>query len=181
MDELVSRRGLLMLAGVAAAAATLAPQAALALPQASRRDISLVNTHTKEALSALYWVDGGYRLDALVKVNRFLRDHRTNQIRMMDPHLLDQLWVLRQRAGIREPFQIISGYRSPATNMRLRREGARVARHSLHMVGRAVDIRIPGYDLREVRKLAMDMKAGGVGYYPRSDFMHLDTGEVRHW
>lgn len=180
MSDAMSRRGFLAFGAVAVATAAFA-EPAFAVPRVGRREIHLLNEHTDEALNVIYWSDGGYRLDAMVKVNRFLRDHHTNQIRMMDPHLLDQLFTLRQRLGIRQPFHVISAYRSPVTNMMLYREGAGVAKHSLHISGRAVDIRVPGYRLGEVRKIALSMQAGGVGYYPRADFIHLDTGDVRQW
>lgn len=180
MLETPSRRRVLLW-GTAAAAATLLAEPAFALPRAAKRTVRLLNTHTHEALDLTYWRDGEYRLEALVAANRLLRDHRTGQRRMMDHHLLDQLHTLAQRLGAPAQFHVISAYRSPATNALLREQGAGVAKRSLHMFGKAVDIRIPGYSTRELRRHALAMKAGGVGYYPRSDFVHLDTGPVRSW
>ena len=179
-----NRRHFLQLGAAAAAATAIGatvPAPALAVPRLSRRQIHLVNTHTQEALETVYWADGQYRLEAMVQVNRFLRDHRTGRMRMMDPELLDQLFALRQRVGAGGPFHIISAYRSPATNAMLAAHSRGVAKRSLHIFGKAVDIRLPGYSTRGLHKAAKDLKAGGVGYYGRSDFIHIDTGAVRYW
>jgi uncharacterized protein YcbK (DUF882 family) len=145
------------------------------------RFLSFHNTHTGEKLKVTYWEKGHYLKDALSEVNHHLRDHRTNDVIKMDPRLLDQLFVIRQKMGFSQPFHVISGYRSPKTNAMLRRQGRGVARRSLHMSGRAIDIRVPGQNLSKVRLAALSMHSGGVGYYPSARFVHLDTGRVRRW
>jgi uncharacterized protein YcbK (DUF882 family) len=110
-----------------------------------------------------------------------LRDHRTGQMHPIDRKLLDLLHEVQRRTGSQAPFEMISGYRSAATNERLRRQGHRVARRSLHMVGKAIDIRLPDLSTRRLRDAAVAMRRGGVGYYARSNFVHLDTGRVRRW
>lgn len=172
--------GLLALAGLALPTAALAKGAELLLPE---RELSFFNIHTGETLRNVdYWTDGRYQSDALSAINHILRDHRTGEVIRIDQRLLDILWQLNRRIDNKKPFSIISGYRSPQTNDMLRRTGGGgVAKHSLHMDGRAIDIRIPGYDLRQLQQTALALGKGGVGYYPDSQFVHLDTGRVRHW
>ena len=140
-----------------------------------------MHTHTGESLSCVYYRDGAYDPATLTRVNHFLRDFRTGEVHAIDPGLLDILFAVRARAGRDDAFHVISGYRSPATNAFLRSHSSGVARHSLHMVGRAIDVRLPGFPTRRLRDLALAMRRGGVGYYPTSDFVHLDTGRVRFW
>ena len=147
----------------------------------SKRSLSFYNTHTGESLKTVYWAEGEYVTGALEKINRILRDHRTGEIESIDTQLLDLLNAIRLRLDTYKPFHIISGYRSPKTNARLRKQSCGVARNSLHMLGKAVDIRVPGFRLPGLRKAAMDLKCGGVGYYPRSSFIHVDVGRVRYW
>jgi uncharacterized protein YcbK (DUF882 family) len=133
-------------------------------------------------LEATYWEHGRYLPDALSEINYVLRDHRSGAVTDIEPGLLDLLHLLRSRLDARVPFHIISGYRSPETNAMLRRNGSGgVAKRSLHMQGKAVDVRVPGLELGHLRKVAMDARAGGVGYYPRSAFVHIDVGRVRYW
>lgn len=146
-----------------------------------KRELSLSHTHTHEKLSVVYYADGQLLPDSLAQINRFLRDFRTNDVHRIDPVLLDFLHSVSAAAGYRGTFEIISGYRSPKTNAMLRRKGSGVAKKSLHMQGRAVDVRMTGVDTKTLRKIAVAMKLGGVGYYPRSNFIHLDTGRVRSW
>lgn len=153
----------------------------LALDRFDARFVSFQNTHTGESTKLTYWEQGKYLPDALAEINKLLRDHRTNDVTKMDPKLIDQLFVLRQKLDTNQPFQIISGYRSPRTNAMLRSNGRGVARHSLHMTGQAIDIRVPGRSLSQVRLAALSMSAGGVGYYPGPQFVHMDTGRVRRW
>lgn len=148
---------------------------------AAPRTLSLVSTHTGERLSVRYFSAGRYVPDALERLYRLLRDHRTGDVSPIDPRLFDQLHALASCAGCAPRYEIISGYRSPATNARLRAASSGVARRSLHMEGRAIDVRLPGVDCARLRDLALDMGAGGVGYYAKSDFVHLDTGRVRSW
>jgi uncharacterized protein YcbK (DUF882 family) len=165
----------------AAAAAIAVPGSAGAASQAGRRSLSFLNLHTEESLSTVYWTDGRYLPQAMEAIHRIFRDHRADEVAAMDPRLLDLLFDLRQRLGSQEPYHIISGYRSPATNQMLARQGRGVAPNSLHKEGQAADVRLPGRDLARVRRVAMEMKRGGVGYYQRSGFVHLDVGRVRYW
>jgi uncharacterized protein YcbK (DUF882 family) len=119
--------------------------------------------------------------DALATVNHFLRDFRTSEVHVIDPSLLDLLHELAGITGSTQPFQVISGYRSPATNEMLRRHSEGVAAGSLHMKGQAIDIRVAGVPLDALHRAALDLRRGGVGYYPASDFVHVDTGRVRRW
>jgi uncharacterized protein YcbK (DUF882 family) len=141
----------------------------------------LYNTYTGEKLQADYWSNGQYLTDTLSEINHIFRDHLTETIEAIDTNLLDLLFVLKEKLGINEPFHIVSGYRSPQTNAKLRKIKRGVAKNSLHMYGKAVDIRVPSYSTKALKLTAMDLRAGGVGYYPRSGFVHLDVGEVRHW
>lgn len=147
----------------------------------SKRTLGFFNTHTHETLNICYFDGDGYRPEALNEINFILRDFRSHEIQPIDPQLLDQLFALKSRIHPRTPFHIISGYRSPATNAMLHRTTTGVARSSFHTRGRAIDIRLPGYSTGRLRNLSIKLKAGGVGYYPKSDFVHLDTGEVRSW
>jgi uncharacterized protein YcbK (DUF882 family) len=152
-----------------------------ALSNLEERSLSFYNLHTSERLKTVYWHRGEYLPSSLVEINRVLRDHRTGDMHDMDPRLLDLLCELRVKLSTTEPLHIISGYRSPATNAALHAQSDGVATHSLHMDGMATDIRIPGKDLALLRKTALSMKAGGVGYYPSSNFVHVDVGRVRSW
>ena len=168
--------------------AFLATSAALAAPslwasahREQERSLSFKNLHTGESLQATIWAQGRYLEDELQAVNRVLRDHRSGEVHPIDPKLLDMLYALQHSVGVAGPFHIISGYRSPATNQKLRAKNGGVAKKSLHMQGRAIDVCLPGCDLKALRDAALALKAGGVGYYARSGFIHLDTGRVRRW
>jgi len=145
------------------------------------RKLSLLNTHTGESINATYWAEGEYQPGEIMAINHLLRDHRTGDVCNMDNELFDLLNILQQKMDSNEAFQIISGYRSPKTNAALRKTSSGVAKKSLHMQGKAIDIRLPGCELSDLRKAAIDCQAGGVGYYPKSDFIHVDTGSVRYW
>ncbi len=145
------------------------------------KTLSLHNLHTGESLRTEFWAKGQFIPDALGQINRVLRDHRTNEIRPIDPELLDLLYALQRRIETRETFQVISGYRSPASNAKLRARSGGVATRSLHMQGKAIDIALPGCKLPDLRRAALGLRAGGVGYYPASGFVHVDTGRVRQW
>lgn len=178
-----SRRRLLRQgAGLAAAAAMplLALPARAAVPAA--RTLAMSHTHTRERIDLVYATAQDYLPEALDRLNHFLRDHYSGEVGSMHPPLFDLLHELRQALGRTGPFEIISGYRCPATNDKLRntRSGG-VAKKSLHMQGRAVDVRLSGVPLAELRDAALSLRAGGVGYYPDSQFVHLDTGRVRSW
>ncbi len=145
------------------------------------RSLHLRNLHTNEAVNCTYWVDGSYQLEALLELDHCLRDHRSGDTIAMDPLLLDQLHTLQNSLDHGGEIHIISGYRSPASNAKLAQQSNGVAKKSLHMQGRAIDLRLPKRDLHKVRKAALSMGKGGVGYYPKSNFLHLDTGRFRHW
>lgn len=170
--------------GLAAAAGCIClPQAARATIEAGRheRRLAFYNLHTGESFGSPYWLEGRYIPESLAQIDHVLRDFRTNQAKPIAPSLLDLLFALRATLGARDPFHVISGYRSPATNAMLAAHGSGVARHSLHMTGEAIDIRVPGRDLRTVRAAAIALRGGGVGYYPKSNFVHVDIGRVRTW
>jgi uncharacterized protein YcbK (DUF882 family) len=166
----------------AGAALLLGARAARGATQAGEaRSVSFVHTHTRESLTTIYFQDGAYLPAALEKVAHVLRDFRTGEAHPIDPALLDYLVDLRQLAGFDEPYQVISGYRSAQTNAELRRRSSGVAEHSLHMEGRAIDVRIGNFSTDRLHELALRMQRGGVGFYRASDFVHLDTGRVRSW
>ena len=145
------------------------------------RSLNLYNTHTGEHLSEVYWSHGRYRGDALNRINHFLRDHRSGESHSIDPHVLDLIAAVNHKVEGHGPIHIISGYRSPSTNAWLASNSDGVAFHSLHMQGKAVDIRLPGRSVRHVGRAAMALRGGGVGMYPASDFVHVDSGRLRHW
>jgi uncharacterized protein YcbK (DUF882 family) len=174
------RRFLLQLAcPLALAAIGLSPREA----DAARRERSVVlhHAHTGETLRAVYYADGRYLAEGLKAAARHLRDWRRDLAHPVDPKLLDVIWGLRQQLRTAAPVEVLCGYRSPATNAALRRRSRGVARNSLHMEGMAVDLHVPGRSLRELRAAAVKLKGGGVGYYPKSGFVHVDSGTVRYW
>lgn len=179
-DGRLSRRRFLQLSAGAAAGLLVAPAHA-GLTRRGQRALTLHNLHTGEHLTRTYWADGQYLAEPMADIEHLLRDHRTGDQHAMDPHLMDVLYQLQHKVGSHRPFEVISGYRSPHTNALLRAHSSGVAKKSLHMQGKAIDIRLPGQDLAHLRKAALSLRAGGVGYYPRSNFIHVDTGRVRHW
>ncbi|HSF58662.1 MAG TPA: DUF882 domain-containing protein [Candidatus Binatia bacterium] len=179
----ISRRKFLAL-GAIAAGTGIFPRQALSYVSDARdgeRSLAFYNTHTGERLNLVYWVQGQYLSESLAEINYILRDHRTDQIKSIDQKLLNLLFALRTELNSNQPFHIISGYRSPQTNVFLHTNSSGVAENSLHLIGKAIDIRIPGRPLSVLRNAAIALKAGGVGYYPNSDFVHLDVGRVRYW
>ncbi len=176
--RLPARRRFLTLAGAAALAVSRWPSA---WASSAPRSLSFVHTHTGEALSTVYFRDGAYDPTALTRVDHLLRDFRTGEIHPIDPGVLDILFGLQVLADRGDAFAVVSGYRSPQTNAALRHHSSGVAEHSLHMQGRAIDIRMPGFSTGKLRELALGMQRGGVGFYPQSDVLHLDTGRVRFW
>lgn len=146
-----------------------------------RRSLSLIHTHTGETLSTVYFENNQYIATELSRINWLLRDFRTGDVHPIDPAVLDILADLRALAARDDPYEVISGYRSPKTNAELRRRSSGVAEHSLHLEGRAIDVRLPGFPTERLHGLALGMQRGGVGFYPRSDFIHLDNGRVRQW
>src|SRR5579884_937285 len=175
-ESVVSRRSFIQLAALAIVAAP----AGLKGAAAPERSLSFYNLHTSEKLKTVYWAEGAYVPEGLAAINHHLRDYRTGEVREIDRRLLDLLYQLHGRLETNQPFQLISGYRSSATNAMLRAHSDGVAQHSLHMDGMAADIRVEGRSLEQIRQTALGMKLGGVGYYP-SQFVHVDVGRVRFW
>jgi uncharacterized protein YcbK (DUF882 family) len=188
-DQKVLHRRAFLGIGAAAAAATLIPAKARAatsrpVAKAPERALSFFNTHTGERLKTTYCSGGCYRPEALQELNHIMRDFRVNEIKPIDPRVFDLLHELGGTLETDQPFHIISGYRSAQTNAMLRERGGAstgVASHSLHMVGQAIDIRVPGVKLDHLRDAAKSLKIGGVGFYPDLNFVHVDVGRVRYW
>jgi uncharacterized protein YcbK (DUF882 family) len=145
------------------------------------KHVALLNLHTDERLDIEYFRDGAYLPQALSAIEVLLRDFRTGERHAIDPQLMDYLLEVAHTLGVEPRFSVISGYRSPLTNARLHEHSAEVAQHSLHMEGRAIDVRMKGVDCANLAAHALDLKRGGVGYYRASDFVHLDTGRFRTW
>lgn len=175
----LSRRHLLLRGG-AAAALTAMPQAVLATT-ADRRHLSFHNLHTGEQFSAVYWVDGRYLAGPLEEFAHLCRDFRTDEVHALDRGVLDFAFAIQRLLRSGEPVQLISGYRSPKTNAMLAKRSPAVAKKSLHMQGRALDIRLPGRSTAEIYRAARKLKLGGAGLYSSSGFVHIDTGRVRFW
>jgi uncharacterized protein YcbK (DUF882 family) len=163
------------------AARKSASEVAPAAAAPNERILRLHNTHTGENLRSIFWAEGQFIPDALQDINKLLRDHRNNQVSAIDPQLLVLLDKVSAQFGDHPTLHIISGYRSPESNAKLHENTSGVAKHSLHMEGKAIDVRIPGQDLAKLHKVAMAQKSGGVGYYPDSQFVHMDVGRVRYW
>ena len=177
----LNRRGLIGLGAAAALGLLSRPALAYGNFLEQSKTLAFNNLHTGEKLRTEFWAEGKFIPEALVQINRVLRDHRTNEVSAIDPTLLDLLHALQRNTGIRESFHVISGYRSPASNAKLRAHSGGVANRSLHMSGKAIDIALPGCNLADLHKAALSLRAGGVGYYPASGFVHVDTGRVRQW
>ena len=177
-----TRRKFLQSCALAAPGVLLSDRLMAAIPAAvGGRALTFYHTHTGERLTAEYFSAGAYLPDALAAINRHLRDFRTGEEHVIDPALLDLLHRLNGLTGSHKPFQVISGFRSPKTNQQLRGRSHGVAAGSLHMVGKAIDIRLADVPLPKLQAAALSLRAGGVGYYPLSDFVHVDTGRVRKW
>lgn len=181
-EGVFDRRSLFRL-GLAAAAAVSAmgTQEALAVMRVPTRNVSMYNMHTGESIRIDYWSKGRYARDAMRQLARFLRDHRTGTTHTIDPRLMDVVYLLNHALGAKGPVHVVSGYRSPETNAYLREISDGVAQNSYHMKGQAIDLNLPDRSLRQLHKAALNLRAGGVGYYPDSNFVHVDTGPVRHW
>jgi len=172
--------------GLVAASSAMLPHkvlAALAKPELkNERKLSFYALNTEEKYAGTYWADGQYIPDALADIQSVLRDHRNDEQHEIDLKLLDLLVAMRATLRSSDPIQVISGYRSPQSNGEMREEGRHgVAAHSYHMVGQAIDLRIPGRTLRQVHDSVLLLAEGGVGIYSRSNFVHIDVGPVRHW
>jgi uncharacterized protein YcbK (DUF882 family) len=186
MQTMLGRRGLLRLGAGAALAAAAAPATGFAqsltpLAGPAVRKAVLHNLHTGDTFSDVYFENGRYVPDALAQAMRVLRDWRNGEEHVMDPRLFDALHAINSRLETSQPFQIISGYRSPQTNAMLHARSSGVASNSQHTQGKASDVRIQGVDLRNLHKAALDVSAGGVGFYPVSNFVHVDVARVRQW
>ncbi|MFR4488379.1 MAG: DUF882 domain-containing protein [Escherichia coli] len=176
-----ANRRKLLAPGAALGAAILPTPAFATLSTPRPRILTLNNLHTGESIKAEFFDGRGYIQEELAKLNHFFRDYRANKIKSIDPGLFDQLYRLQGLLGTRKPVQLISGYRSIDTNNELRARSRGVAKKSYHTKGQAMDFHIEGIALSNIRKAALSMRAGGVGYYPRSNFVHIDTGPARHW
>ena len=179
-NHLLGRRDLLGGGAAALAMAALSEQASARTPE---RRLAFANPHNGERYEACYFADGRYRADGLAELNHALRDWRTGEVRHMDPKLLDLLVRVRDRLDVspRQHLKLVSGYRCPKTNRALHAHSHGVASKSQHMLGKATDIFIPGVELHRLRDAALSLRGGGVGYYPSDGFVHVDTGQVRHW
>jgi uncharacterized protein YcbK (DUF882 family) len=176
-----ARRRLLKSALIAAPAIIAARYSGPAAAATQSRRIGLFNTHTGESLEAVFFSAGEYQRNILSQLNRLLRDHRTGDIGAIDPALFDQLFDVAGAAGADPEFEVISGFRSAASNELLRAHSRGVARRSLHLDGKAIDVRLKGVKCERLSEVALDLGRGGVGLYRNSNFVHLDTGRVRRW
>ncbi|HEY8189510.1 MAG TPA: DUF882 domain-containing protein [Micavibrio sp.] len=185
VDNKLGRRGFLKAGLIAMGAGVVTMMtppafAAMRMPESGAFNVAFRNAHTGDSFNGTYRVGNTYLPDAFERINHVLRDFRTGEEFPIDPRSIDILYMVQSRTN-KSPLDVLSGYRSPKTNSMLRNASAGVAKNSLHMVGQAIDIQLPGYSTRRVRDVAIDLRAGGVGYYPDSDFVHIDTGKVRHW
>ena len=179
------RRRFLQQSAILAAGALLPPAVRAETvdpPVVETRELAFAHLHTSEQLALAYAIDGEYLPDALLTLDHFLRDHYSGEVGRMDPRLYDVLHNIRRKLATDRTIEVISAYRCPTTNATLRstRNGG-VASRSLHMDGKAIDIRIDNIALADLRDAALSLQAGGVGYYPREQFIHIDTGRVRSW
>ena len=178
-----TRRG--FLGGLFAAGGFLVAggQAQAAAPRSlfPERRLAILHPHAGEGFSGVYYADGRYLPEQMARIRRILRDHNDGSMPELDARLVDLMARMQRTLETSEPLQIVSGYRSPATNARARRRDGRVARNSFHMHGQAVDIRVRGHSLSQLRRAALSLQAGGVGTYPNRDFVHIDVGPVRSW
>jgi uncharacterized protein YcbK (DUF882 family) len=177
-----TRRSFLQLSLATLASTAVTPAFAVALPHVrSMRELAIHNLHTEERLRVTYWKDGKYDRAALAKINHLMRDHYSGDSFPIDPRLMDLMYDLQNRVKNDHPVELVSGYRSPKTNMMLASYSDGVAKKSFHTKGMAMDIRLPGTSLAQLHDTALAMKRGGVGYYPDSQFVHIDVGPLRRW
>ncbi len=172
--------GALVLPAFSNEAMAAAFQAGTASGGSSRR-VSFRNTHTNESFSGVYRIGNKYLPDAFDRINYVMRDHRTGEAFPIDPRVMDIIYSVHQMTGNHTPYDVLSGYRCPQSNAGLRKASGGVAKNSLHMTGQAIDLRMPNYSTSRLRDLAKSLRAGGVGYYSRSNFVHMDSGDVRYW
>ena len=181
MSLTTSRRKFLIQSSASILVATCSPLAFASTNKIAEKSLSFLHLHTHESLNCCYWKDGQYDTLALKQINHLLRDHRTDEVAPIDIELLEMLSKLHSATHSKAPFEIISGYRSVKTNQQLRNSTSGVAKRSYHMQGKAIDVRLADVDLKKLRNEAISLQAGGVGYYQKSDFLHLDTGRPRNW
>ena len=174
----LQQRILICLLSIGLLSTTTQPGDARAL---DARQLSFYHTHTEERLDIVFFENGEYVDSALEEINRFLRDFRTGDVTVMDPGLLDLIYDIRENLGSDGTYEVISAYRSPKTNEMLRKRSGGVARNSQHVLGTAIDVRLEDIPIDVLRDAALAMQRGGVGFYRRSDFVHIDTGRVRRW
>ena len=181
----LSRRRLLRAGALGAVGLLASPGLVLAgspgLNAHGTKVLAFHSLHTGETVEAAFWLDGAPVPEGLREIDHALRDHRNGEVKEIDVNLLHLLHSLKDKLGARQPFNLISGYRSPATNAMLRKTGNGVAKKSYHMRGMAVDVALPGFELKALRRAAIELKGGGVGYYPKPGFIHVDTGPPRQW
>ncbi len=185
LDDLrATRRGVLK-TGLVGLLAGIVPLSLVSQTEAGRgyaaRRISFRHAHTGESFSGVYRVGDKYLPEAFDRINYIMRDFRTGEVFPMDPRVIDILSMVHENSDSQKKFEILSGYRSPKTNAMLRRASSGVAKNSFHMYGQAIDIRLPDLRTSQLRRVALNLRAGGVGYYPKSNFVHVDTGKVRSW
>lgn len=179
-DSGIGRRHFLK-AGIGICTMLSLPSVSAGSMNSGEKKLAFLNLHTGERIRSTYWAEGSYIPEELQAIENLLRDHRTGELHPIDTSLLDLLQLLHDQIGARKEFHIISAYRSPKTNAMLASRSNGVVKKSLHMQGKAIDIRLPEYSLSHLRNVALSLKSGGVGYYPKSDFIHIDTGRVRFW
>ena len=179
-ESKTSRRHFLK-AGIGVCTALVLPSVSAKRMNVGERKLAFLNLHTGERIKSVYWAEGNYIPEELNTIKNLLRDHRTGELHIIDARLLDILHLLQSKLEVYKEFHVISAYRSPKTNAMLAERNNGVVKKSLHMQGKAIDIRLPGSSLANLRKVALSLKVGGVGYYPKSNFVHVDTGRVRYW
>lgn len=176
-----SRRKFLKVLGGLSALSAIPNKSFAKLHETNDQSLSLLNLHTGETLHSTFYAEGNFQPSSLSELDYLLRDHRNDQVKQMDTQLLLLLHELQQTFGQHKPIHVISAYRSPESNEKLRAKSTKVAKKSYHMQGKAIDIRIPGVPLKELHQASLAQQAGGVGIYSRSGFIHLDVGRVRQW
>ncbi len=175
------RRRFLMKTGLVTAGLILGPKLALASAKKDRL-LMMTNPHTGEKIRTIYWTPReGYIRESLASVSHFMRDFRQNQVRDIDPALLDIIYAISVNIGTHRKFEVMSGYRSPKTNRMLRRRSRNVAKKSYHMKAKAMDFQVENISAQDLRRIALSLRKGGVGYYPGARYIHVDTGNVRTW
>jgi uncharacterized protein YcbK (DUF882 family) len=178
---MITRRRMLQATAALTSGAAIWPQSLIGSPNSTARRIALTNLHTEERLEVEYFRDEVYSPKALAALAVLLRDFRSGEQHTIDPKLMDYLVDVADQIGVPPAFAVISGYRSPETNERLHERSSGVSQHSLHMQGRAIDVRMGGVDCQDLAARAEGLKRGGVGFYRGSNFVHLDTGAFRTW